>query len=121
MKRFAACLLSLSLLLTPALAAGTDPRREDLDFLCASLQDIHPGFDALVDKAAFTAKKAEIEARTADKLARGEFAYEARAAQTHLSRERALEWLARNAGPSSEYVFLHQHKEKDHVYQLPAQ
>lgn len=63
MKRFAACLLSLSLLLTPALAAGTDPRREDLDFLCASLQDIHPGFDALVDKAAFTAKKAEIEAR----------------------------------------------------------
>ena len=44
MKRFAARLLSLSLLLTPALAAGTDPRREDLDFLCASLQDIHPGF-----------------------------------------------------------------------------
>lgn len=65
--------------------------------------------------------QAEIEARTADKLARGEFAYEARAARTHLSREQALEWLARNAGPNSEYVFLHQHKEKDHVYQLPAQ
>lgn len=56
--------------------------------------------------------RAGIEARIADKRARGEFAYEVRAARNHLSREQALEWLARNAGPSSKYVFLHQHKEK---------
>lgn len=54
--------------------------------------------------------RAEIEARIADKQARGEFAYELRAAQNHLSREQALDWLARNAGPNSKYVFLHQHK-----------
>ena len=56
--------------------------------------------------------KAEIEARIEDKLARGEFAYEVRAAQNHLSQEQALDWLARNAGPNSQYVFLHQHKEE---------
>lgn len=57
--------------------------------------------------------KAEIEARIADKLSRGEFAYEVRAARNHLSQEQALEWLARNAGPNSQYVFLHQHMEKE--------
>lgn len=57
--------------------------------------------------------KAEIEARVAEKMAQGEFAYEYRAAQNHLSREQALDWLARNAGPNSRYEFLHQHKEVD--------
>lgn len=56
--------------------------------------------------------RAEIEARIAEKQARGEFAYEVRAAQNHLSQEQALDWLARNAGPDSRYVFLHQHKDK---------
>lgn len=55
--------------------------------------------------------RAEIEARIAEKQARGEFAYETRAAQNHLSQEQAMDWLARNAGPNSKYVFLHQHKE----------
>jgi len=55
--------------------------------------------------------RAEIEARIAEKQARGEFSYEARAVRNHLSREQAEEWLARNAGPNSRYVFLHQHKE----------
>lgn len=55
--------------------------------------------------------KAEIEARVAEKIAHGEFAYEYRAAQNHLSQEQALDWLARNAGPNSRYEFLHQHKE----------
>ncbi len=55
--------------------------------------------------------QAEIDARIADKLSRGEFSYETRAAQNHLSQEQALDWLARNAGLNSKYVFLHQHKE----------
>lgn len=59
--------------------------------------------------------RAEIEARAAEKLSRGEFAYETRAAANHLSQEQALDWLARNAGPNSKYVFLHQHKERDHA------
>lgn len=54
----------------------------------------------------------EIEARIEDKLARGEFAYEVRAARNHLSQEQALEWLAQNAGSNSKYVFLHQHREE---------
>lgn len=57
--------------------------------------------------------RAEIDARIAEKQARGEFAYEVRAAQNHLSQEQALDWLARNAGPNSRYVFLHQHKDKE--------
>lgn len=57
--------------------------------------------------------RAEIEARIAEKQARGEFAYETRAAQNHLSQEQALEWLARNAGPQSRYIFLHQHQSKE--------
>lgn len=60
--------------------------------------------------------RAEIEARISEKQARGEFAYEVRAAQNHLSREQALDWLARNISPkrwnSTEIVFLHQHRER---------
>lgn len=59
--------------------------------------------------------RAEIEARIAEKQARGEFAYETRAAQNHLSQEQALDWLARNARPQSRYVFLHQHKEVENA------
>lgn len=54
-------------------------------------------------------KKAEIEARIAEKQSRGEFAYEIRASQNHLSEEQALEWLAKNMGQDSRYVFLHRH------------
>lgn len=60
--------------------------------------------------------RAEIEERIADKLARGEFAYEVRAVRNHLSQEQALKWLARNAGPNSQYEFLHQHKDKEVEY-----
>jgi len=54
--------------------------------------------------------KAEIESRIAVKMSRGEFSYEVRAARNHLSQEQAEEWLARNSGPNSRYVFLHQHR-----------
>ncbi len=56
--------------------------------------------------------KSDIEARIAEKQAKGEFSYEVRAARNHLSQEQAEEWLAQNAGPNSRYVFLHQHKEE---------
>ena len=56
--------------------------------------------------------QAEIASRIAGKQARGEFCYETRAAQNHLSQEQAVEWLSRNAGPKSKYIWLHQHKQK---------
>ena len=40
---------------------------------------------------------------------KGEFAYEFRAASTHLSYEQAMDWLYQNMGPTSQYVLLHQH------------
>lgn len=69
------------------------------------------GYDLYLLEANHT--NADIAARIAEKQARGEFAYETRAAVNHLSREQALEWLSRNAGPNSKVVFLHQHKDKD--------
>ena len=55
-------------------------------------------------------KREELEARAKEKLARGEFCYEVRAAANHLSEEQALEWLYGQMGPNSKYMFLHQHK-----------
>lgn len=57
-------------------------------------------------------KRAEIEKKIHDKRKAGEFAYEVRAAATHLSEEQAYDWLAENMGPNSKYVFLHKHKEE---------
>lgn len=56
--------------------------------------------------------KEEIDARKKAKLAAGQYSYESRAAATHLSQEQAMDWLCRNMSPSSQYVFLHQHKEE---------
>lgn len=69
-----------------------------------------PDFDLYLLEANHT--EAEIEHRIYEKRSRGEFAYETRAAQNHLSREQAENWLAKNAGPNSRYLFLHQHKGK---------
>lgn len=56
---------------------------------------------------------ADIEARAAEKLAKGEFAYEYRASATHLSYEQAMDWLYQNMGPKSRYVLLHGHEERE--------
>lgn len=78
---------------------------------CASLDGIKAeGYDLYLIEANHS--RAEIEYRIAEKQARGEFAYEARAARNHISQEQALDWLAKNAGMNSKYVFLHQHKEE---------
>lgn len=54
---------------------------------------------------------AEIEARAAEKAAAGEFAYELRAAQNHLSVEQATDWLAQNMSRRSLWIPMHGHKE----------
>lgn len=79
---------------------------------CATLDGIEArDYDLYMIESNYT--ESEIKARIADKMARGEFAYELRAERAHLSMEQALEWLARNARPDSEIVFLHQHKERN--------
>ncbi len=57
--------------------------------------------------------RAELEARLAEKEALGEFAYERRAAENHMSYEQAVEWLTENMGPNSLWVPMHGHKEKE--------
>lgn len=57
--------------------------------------------------------EAEIAERIAAKQAAGEFAYEYRAAENHLSEEQALDWIYQNIGPNGRYAFLHQHQRKD--------
>lgn len=66
-----------------------------------------PGLDWYFIEANRT--EAEFDAAIAAKKAAGQFAYEEAARRNHLSREQAEAWLARNAGPHSHYVFLHQH------------
>lgn len=56
--------------------------------------------------------EAELEIRAQEKLSRGEFSYESRAAVNHLSRQKVDRWLMENAGDSSRVVYLHQHKEE---------
>ena len=78
---------------------------------CGSLSGIYAeGFDYYFLEANHS--RAEIEARIAAKRAAGEYAYEEQAQHNHLSQEQALDWLAANMGPNSQYIFLHQHKER---------
>lgn len=67
-----------------------------------------PGYDLYMIEANHT--RAELESRTREKLDAGQFAYEARAARNHLSREQAEEWMYQQMGPHSQYIFLHQHQ-----------
>lgn len=66
------------------------------------------GYDLYMIEANHT--RGELEARIAVKQAAGEYAYEYAAAENHLSREQAEDWLYANMEPRSQYVFLHQHQ-----------
>lgn len=58
-------------------------------------------------------REAELEARMQEKLDAGEYSYETRAAQTHLSEEQAKAWIAQQAAPGrSQVIYLHQHRER---------
>ena len=52
---------------------------------------------------------AEIEQRAAEKEAAGQYAYERRAAENHLSEEQAMDFFAANASPTSLYIPMHRH------------
>ena len=79
---------------------------------CANLNGIEAkGYDLYMVEA--NHKAAEIDEKIAEKKANGEFAYEVRARAMHLSEEDALDFIYRNAGPNSNYIFMHQHEEKE--------
>lgn len=52
----------------------------------------------------------ELVERVKHKKILGEYIYESRVVNTHLSREQAEEWLSENAGENSEYIFMHKHE-----------
>lgn len=54
----------------------------------------------------------ELQERIKQKTENGEYCYELSVANRHLSQEQASQFLLDNMGDNSEYVFLHQHKEK---------
>lgn len=56
--------------------------------------------------------ESELQARIANKLAKGEFAYELNVPPRHLSVEQASAFLLNNMDEKSEYVFIHQHVDK---------
>lgn len=55
---------------------------------------------------------AEIRARMDAKIESGQYVYEYRAMQYHLSKNKCDDWLERNRGPTSEFVYLHGHVER---------
>ena len=57
-------------------------------------------------------EETEIAERIRKKQDAGEFCHEYAVLDYHLSREKAEQWLANNAGTNSRYVFLHGHTDK---------
>jgi hypothetical protein len=57
-------------------------------------------------------KKEEIKHRIAEKKACGEYPYEIRAMNEHLSQEEAEDFIYSNMTSKSRYIFLHEHIDK---------
>ena len=55
----------------------------------------------------------ELEERIRGKINNGEYAYEERLIDRHMSQDYAEDWLVQNGRPDSKHVFLHRHKEEE--------
>lgn len=55
----------------------------------------------------------EIQEKIRVKQETGQYIYEYRVLKTHLSKEQADEWLLENMSENSQYVYLHQHIDKE--------
>lgn len=67
------------------------------------------GYDLYCVEANY--EKDEIRARMDAKMEAGLYAYETRVLKYHMAREDCDNWLVRNVGPNSEYIYLHCHEE----------
>lgn len=73
-----------------------------------------PGLDLYMVEANF--RQEDMQQRIAQKATKGEFAYEGRVMESHMSMETALQWLTENADPlRSKIVFLHGHIDENEV------
>ena len=54
--------------------------------------------------------EAELAERMKSKMEAGEFIYEKRVSDYHMSEKYVTNWLVKNSKPSSRYVFLHEHE-----------
>lgn len=68
------------------------------------------GYDLYLVEANY--EEDELKARLDAKLEAGQFAYEYRVKNSHLSKKQTDDWLYRNMSSQSEYVYLHCHKER---------
>ena len=59
-------------------------------------------------------EESEIRQRIADKKLNGQYAYEYRVLDTHLSKEACDDFIFKNIGSAGEYVYLHTHSEGEH-------
>ena len=66
-----------------------------------------PGLDLYMVERNYRAE--ELAERRAQKIAAGEYVYEHKVVQNHMSSQTIDNWLAENARSYSEVVFLHQH------------
>lgn len=66
-----------------------------------------PGFDLYMVEANYTDE--DIQRRIDEKQAAGQFAYEARAREQHLSKAQADDFICSNIRPGGRYVYLHEH------------
>lgn len=55
----------------------------------------------------------ELREKIKEQEAKGEFSYYNRVLNTHLSQLQAINWLNENKSSNSEYVFIHQHIERE--------
>lgn len=55
----------------------------------------------------------EIEKREEEKRLNGEYVIETRIKNSHLSKQQCDEWLSQNMGDNSEYIYCHEHIEKE--------
>ena len=67
------------------------------------------GYDLYLIEANYSEN--EIVERIRRKQENGEYCHEWDVLNNHLSREKAEDWLYKNMGPHSQYVFLHEHEE----------
>ena len=53
----------------------------------------------------------EIVQSIKDKVENGEYSYERRVVDTHLSKQKADKWLSNNIGDNSVFVYIHEHSD----------
>ena len=76
---------------------------------CNNLDGIDaPNYDLYMIEANY--EDSEIQQRIAEKEANGEYAYEYQVLHNHLSKQKADDFIIRNQGANSRFVYLHGHE-----------